>query len=264
MLNPLRGTFEMDLLELLNTPLEELQSRDLKPVIVAVIDSGVDATHPDLAGKVERAVVVENSGDQISVIQRDVPENLDLFGHGTAVASIITGIAPNAKIFDIRVLNNQNFASGDALLKGFRYAVAEELPIINMSLAVAAKFATQLREICETAYQHNLHVVAAKRNMPMVDNGFPAEFSSCISVDMGNFPSPLQMQFRPKSMIEFIARGEKITVAAAGGGYTIMTGTSFATPSVSGICALLLGACPDLTTFEIIIIRGDQQQQYVI
>ena len=59
------------------------------------------------------------------------------------------------------------------------------------------------------------------------------------------------MNFLTGSGIEFRARGEDVRVAAMGGGYTTMTGTSFATPTVSGICALLRGAYPDLQTFEV-------------
>jgi subtilisin len=87
--------------------------------------------------------------------------------------------------------------------------------------------------------------------MSVCDDGFPAELSSSIGVDLGNFLSQFHLKFRPDHAIEFIAHGEDVTVAAAGGGYTTMTGTSFATPAISGICALLVGAFPDLRPFEV-------------
>lgn len=239
------------LLTALQTKFSELSSRPLEPVAVAVIDSGIDATHPDLAGKIQEAYAVALVGEEYQVVPGQVPENADLYGHGTAVASIICGLAPNARLIDIRVLDTRNVGAGDALLAGFAHAVSKKIRIMNMSLAARATLAAKLHPLCETAYRQNQLVIAARRNMPLTDDGFPAEFSSSIGVDLGKLLSRFQLKFRPHHAIEFIAQGEEVTVAAAGGGYTTMTGTSFATPAISGICALLLGAFPDLRLFEV-------------
>ena len=87
-------------------------------------------------------------------------------------------------------------------------------------------------------------MVAAKRNMPLQDNGFPAELSSCIGVDLARFPSPYHAEIPATHQIEFAARGENVTTTAAGGGYQSMTGTELRDPTVTGLCALLLGAFP--------------------
>jgi subtilisin family serine protease len=242
---------QKSLLSALNIEFPDLTSRPLEPVSVAVVDSGIDATHPALAGKVLEAYVVEKSGDEFKVVKQPVPENADLYGHGTAVASVICGLAPNARLIDIRVLDTLNVGSGEALLAGFSFAVAQKIRILNMSLAAKASFAAKLHPLCETAYRQNQLVIAARRNLPLTDDGFPAELSSSIGVDLGKFLSQFHLAFRPDHAIEFIAHGEDVTVAAAGGGYTTMTGTSFATPAVSGICALLVGAFPDLRIFEV-------------
>ena len=113
-----------------------------------------------------------------------------------------------------------------------------------MSLAATAEFAAALHALCETAYYQNQVVVAAKRNMPLVDNGFPAEFSSCIGVDNRAFPSPFVFRFMPGQVIEYAAHGTGVAVAAPGGGYSTKTGTSFATPTISGICARHAGRLP--------------------
>lgn len=239
------------LLSALHRKLPDLSSRPLEPVSVAVIDSGIDATHPALAGKILEAYAVGMVGQEFKVVKGHVPENNDLYGHGTAVASIICGLAPNARIIDIRVLDALNVGPGEALLTGFNFAVTQRIKILNMSLAAKATLAPQLHPICETAYHQNQLVVAARRNMPLMDNGFPAELSSSIGVDLGKFLSQFTLKFRPDHPIEFIAHGEEVAVAAAGGGYTTMTGTSFATPAISGICALLVGAFPDLRIFEV-------------
>ena len=239
----LRATLRQRIQELLTEPRE--------PIEVAVVDSGVDGSHPDLDGRLLKAWAIEMHDGEPQLAERPVGENHDAYGHGTAVSSIVSQIADNARIVDIRVLNVGNVGAGKALLRGFEHAIEQRVRIINLSLAATATFATQLHELCERAYRQNQIVVAARRNMPLADNGFPAELSSCISVDVGNFDSATKVQFREDHAIEFIGHGENVKVAAAGGGYTSMTGTSFACPAISGLCALLVGACPDLRPFDV-------------
>lgn len=242
----------MSLLAALQRPLKNLPAAgDLQPVDVAVVDSGVDATHADLAGRIVRAMHVEFVEGESRVVETEVPSNNDVYGHGTAVSSIIARIAPNARITDIRVLNRMNVGSGQALLAGFRHAVDQRLRVINMSLAALSQFARPLNRLCETAYLQNQIVVAARRNMPLADQGFPAEFSSVVSADCGRFDSPFELRFRPEHLIEYIAHGEDVVVAAPGGGHTTRTGTSLATPALTGLCALLVGAWGDLRPFDV-------------
>ncbi|MHC5010183.1 MAG: S8 family peptidase [Planctomycetota bacterium] len=231
--------------------LEDFRKRSLRPLEVAVLDSGVDATHPDLAGRIAAVFNVEREDGEVRVEPGPTEANNDTFGHGTAVASIITQIAPNARIVDVRVLGGQNRGAGSVLVRGLAHAVERGCPIINMSLAATAQFAPRLRDLCETAYRQGQIVVASKRNMPLLDLGFPAEFTVSVSVDTMPLSSLFRLRYRGDEVIEFAAHGEEVEVAAAGGGHTSKTGTSFATPAVAGLCALLLGAYPDLRPFEI-------------
>ncbi|MBM4037125.1 MAG: serine protease [Planctomycetes bacterium] len=235
----------------LQADLKALRRRRLAPVPVAVVDSGVDATHPALRRRVVGAWKVVPRGKSARVVKVPRPRNNDVFGHGTSVAGIVAAIAPNARLLDIRVLDERNLGGGPALLAGLEQAIAADARLINLSLACVAQFAPQLHELCERAYRRNQIVVAAKRNMPLADNGFPAEFSSCISVALGDFPTPFILEFLDPPPIEFAARGAGVLAPAAGGGHTHVTGTSFATPTVTGLCALLVGAYPDLRLFEL-------------
>ena len=186
----------MGLRSALKETFSDLNARELDPVTVAVVDSGVDTTHPDQDTRVVSAFCVELVDDQPKLVEKPLGENLDAYGHGTAVASIVAQVAPNARIIDIRVLNVGNVGGGDALLRGFEHAVDLGARVINLSLAATAKFATPLNGLCEKAYRSNQLVVASRRNMPLADNGFPAELSSCISVDSGRFDRLLKVQFR--------------------------------------------------------------------
>jgi subtilisin family serine protease len=235
----------------LESRLDELAGRATHPVEVAILDSGIDATHPDLSGRVVAAYGVNAEGDVPQIVEHSTPGNRDSFGHGTAVASIIARLAPNARLVDVQVLEPGNQGTGDALVAGLRLVVERRCRLVNMSLAATARFAPALSELCEKAYRQSQIVVASKRNMPNTDLGFPAELSSCVSVDRDNFPTPYNIRYLEGNPIEYAAHGDEVVCAVPGGGYTAKTGTSFATPTVTGLCALLLGVFPDLKSFEL-------------
>ena len=229
---------------------QELAERNLAPVDVAVLDSGVDATHPALSGRIAEAWGVETSGGSAAVTPLAEANN-DLFGHGTAVASIIARIAPNARLHDVRVLGRSNTGAEEALIAGVEHAVSRGWAVLNLSLAARDTLREPLSRLCERAYYRGQLVVAARRNLPIGGDGLPAELSACIGVDLGEFEAPHSFGFRMGYPIELMAVGKEVPAAAAGGGWTTMTGTSFATPAVSGLCALLLGAYPGLQPYEV-------------
>ncbi len=239
------------LLEALTERYEDLRRRALDPVEVAILDSGIDATHPDLAGRVVAAYRVEEVEDGYRAVEVRAGGNADVFGHGTGVASIVARTAPNARLVDVRVLDADNLGAGRALLAGMAAAIERGSRVVNMSLAASSEFAPRLAALCEKAYRNDQVVVAARRNMPLADDGFPAELSSAISVDCERRDDPDSILFRRETTIEYAAHGEDVVVAAPGGAFTTKSGTSFATPLVSGLCALLLGAYPELEPFEV-------------
>lgn len=235
----------------LSVPITELAKGDLAPVTVGVLDSGVDGSHPDLAGRVVAGRIFEADGDgKVEERDSDPAANNDLFGHGTGVASIIARIAPNARIVDFRVLGGNNRGAGDALLAGFEHAVRSDAALLNMSLAVSDRYLAQLSHIAEMAYRKGTIIVASRRNMPLQDEGYPAALLPCVGVDNEGKGQEPHWIYR-SDVIEYGAHGEEVPVAAHGGGYTTMTGTSFATPILCAHVALLLGAYPGLRPFEV-------------
>jgi subtilisin family serine protease len=240
------------LVRALATPPAAWRSLPLAPVDVAVIDSGVDASHPDLVGRVAESYAMEPSPEGPKLLAVGPGANNDLFGHGTGVAGIVAKVAPNARIVDLRILDAENAGTAPAFLAAIGEAVKRRWPVVNLSLALSRKFAADARGPCEVAWRQGQVIVAAKRNVPVMDFGLPAEFATSISVDMEEaMPDLIAYAFRPEQMIEFAALGQHPAAPAAGGGYTEMIGSSFATPVLSGLCALLLGAFPGLLPFEV-------------
>ena len=235
----------------LEVPVGELAKRELAPVMVAILDSGIDGSHPDLAGRVARGMIFEADAEgQVSNRESDPTQNNDIYGHGTGVASIIARIAPSARFIDLRVLGGNNRGSGEAMIAGFQHAVRSEAILFNMSLAASEKFLPRMSALAEDAYRRGICIVASRRNMPLQDDGFPAALIPCVGVD-NEGKGPEGSWLYRNDVIEYSAHGVDVPVAAHGGGYTTMTGTSFATPIMCGHVALLLGAHPGLRPFEV-------------
>jgi subtilisin family serine protease len=245
--------------ELLDAPLGALcggtlSGLALRRVDVAVLDTGVDAAHPALRGKIAGAASWSKVADGEIVRSRlRRTANNDPCGHGTGVAGVISAIAPNARIFDYRVLDADCTGFGDVVLAGLRAAIESRAEIINVSVAFAKnRHWAETAKLLEEAYVRGKIVVASKRNFPRPgDLGMPAELPTAISVDAAAFPNPFFLRYFRQSKIEFAALGDNVRTARAGGGWTRLTGTSFAAPVVAGLCALLRGANRDLALFEI-------------
>lgn len=250
-MHSVRKTHRAALISTLQQELERLSASELQVVSVCVVDSGIDASHPALAGRVSEAYAIHREGGEAKVVPVDVAANNDAFGHGTAVASIICDLAPNARIIDVRLLDERNRSDLTAMKKALQFVLEKKTRLVNLSLAAPHQMHDPLVRFCERAYYQDQIVVAAKRNLPIPDAGYPAVLSSCIGVDTQAFASRFAFKFRKRDSIEFVAMGEDIRAAQSGGGYTTKVGTSFATPVITGMCALLLGVYDDLESFEV-------------
>jgi len=185
-----------------------------KDVRVAVIDTGIDASHPVLKGRVVRACSVEQrGGKKITVTEIPGRKSRDSYGHGTAVAGIIADIAPEAEFVSVRVLNEYNSCTGDILIAGLKWALDRGIRLINMSLATSKEqFFPMIFKLCEQAYVQNVIIVASRRNFG--DLGCPAMFSSVVSVDRNDLSNKWNFHFRARNMIEYDARGTRVRVPA--------------------------------------------------
>jgi subtilisin family serine protease len=215
-------------------------------VRVCVVDSGIERDHA-LVGEVETSVSVAGPADEASVTDDDEG---DLCGHGTACAGIVRALAPECSISSVRVLGAGYTGSGPVLLAGLRWAVEQGFDVINLSLSTTKRqFAAVLHELADSAYFQRTIVVASAHNMPVAS--FPWRFSSVLSVGSHDEDDPLAYYYNPNPPVEFFARGVNVDVAWLGGGTLRVSGNSFATPHLAGICALILGKHPGLTPFQL-------------
>ena len=252
--------------ELLQTNLCDLRKDCLKKIHVAVLDTGIDASHDVLRGRVVKAIGFNKDEDgNIAAFKMSRNANNDSTGHGTAAASIIAALAPNTVFTDYRVLDGSNTGMGKVVLYALQMAIESDADIINLSLTVTkSTYWDEMVKLLEEAYLKRKIVVAAKRNIPQPqDLGLPAELSSCISVDNKYLKNPFVFHFLENSPIEFAANGMGVMAAKNGGGYHRVTGTSFSTPTITSMCALLLGKAPGLYLFEIKSILKHQQKKKV-
>jgi subtilisin len=216
-------------------------------VRVCVLDSGIEPDHP-LVGPLEGAVFVSVGEDGSAAVEED--HEGDLCGHGTACAGIIRSLAPECALFSVRVLGAGYTGSGEALLAGLRWAVEQGFDLVNMSLSTTkSRFAGVLHELADAAYFRRTVLIASAHNMPV--ESYPWRFSSVVSVGSHESPDPLEFFYNPNPPVEFFARGLDVEVSWLGGSRIVVTGNSFATPHMTGICALVLGEHPELTPFQL-------------
>jgi subtilisin len=218
---------------------------------VCIVDSGVDAGHPLVAG-VTTAVTVRIEDDQTHV---DADESGDVCGHGTACAGIIRSVAPECQLVSVRVLGEGFVGSGPALIAGLRWAVEQGFDVINMSLSTTKeRFVADLHALTDAAYFRRSLIVASAHNMPV--RSYPWRFASVVSVASHDIDDPLAYLRNPDPPVEFYARGVDVDVAWSDGSTLRASGNSFATPHISGICALIRAKHPQLTPPEVKTLLG--------
>ncbi|MEA2172865.1 MAG: hypothetical protein QOD00_457 [Blastocatellia bacterium] len=239
------------------------KGRTGRGVRVAVVDSGMDAAHPALEGKVKESVEAVAEGGRITF---RASSSGDAAGHGTACAGIITSVAPEVELYSVKVLGPNASGSGDMFLAGLDYAIKQRMQVINLSLGTTKpQYFAPLHDLLDRAYHAGCIVVAAANNLPQPS--YPSIFSSSlVSVSKREGDNPFDFGYRYGEVIEMLAPGVGVHTAWPGGGYRQLTGNSFACPHIVGIIALIMEAYPDLTPFQVktilyTIARQNQSEQ---
>jgi type VII secretion-associated serine protease mycosin len=224
-------------------------------VVVAVVDSGVDAHHPDLAGRVLPGVdLVGDAGDG----RVDSSSN----SHGTSVAAIIaadgsgaggmTGLAPGATILPVRI--SDDLASDPATLaRGIDYATTHGAKVINISVC-ASILNPQVRTAVDAAIRQDVVVVAAAGNDGLKGNPpqYPAALPGVLAVAASDARGSLWPDSESGAYLGLTAPGVDIYTAGLQGSHQQASGTSFAAPEVAAAAALLRSRFPDESATQII------------
>ncbi|WP_305044108.1 S8 family peptidase [Geoalkalibacter sp.] len=211
-------------------------------VRVAVLDTGIDYTHPDL--------MLRYAGGYDFVFDDADPMDDNTNSHGTHAAGIIAaelngqgvvGVAPRARIYGVKVLDGAGFGSLAWLLQGIDWAIANQMHIINLSLAFDLD-SPAIRDACDRAYAAGILLVAAAGNTGGGTVQFPAAYESVIAVNATDASDQFAAFSAIDGRVELAAPGRSIVSAARGNQYRSLDGTSQAAPHVAGVAALLMAA----------------------
>ncbi|MCW5315775.1 S8 family serine peptidase [Nostoc sp. KVJ3] len=247
-----------------------------KGVVVAVLDTGVDYNHEDLKNNIwtntkeipGNGIDDDGNGyvDDVSGWNFADKNNniLDKNGHGTHVSGTIagennnygvTGIAYDAKIMPVKVLNDSGSGSYSSISKGIRYAVNNGANVINLSLGGTSSNRT-LESAINYASSKGVIVVMAAGNDGDSSPGYPARYASKSGIAVGAVDRNNNMpDFSNRSgtnEISYVtAPGVKVYSSVPNNQYATYSGTSMATPHVAGVVALMLSANHNLTDAQV-------------
>lgn len=215
---------------------------------IAILDSGIDTDHPDLAGKVVASADFTGSGIE------------DNYGHGTHVAGIaaantnnstgVAGLGNNSVLMNVKVLNNEGYGAYSWIANGISWAVQNGAKVINMSLGSSQRSLT-LQAAVNHAWENGVVLVAAAGNSNNPSRTYPAYYSNCIAVAATDNNDTKASFSSYGKWVDVAAPGENIystfpnhpfylqTVYDRSQNYDFGSGTSMSTPFVSGLAALV-------------------------
>lgn len=225
-------------------------------VIVAIIDTGIDTAHPEFTNRIH-ALSYNSRTKEVGI-----SKVVDDFGHGTMVAGIvgaikdnsrgIAGIAPNSMLLIIKA-NNEALGTfpDSAIIEGIYYAVENGANIINLSLG--GSYANPQTKIAvDYAKSRGVFVVSATGNDGEEGLKYPAGFDSVISVGAIDKTKTIASYSNFGVGLDVVAPGSEIITTTRNSGYGSASGTSFASPQVAGLLALLLSYDATLSYDEVV------------
>jgi len=266
-------------LDVINAPEVWNQNITGNGIVVAVVDSGVDYTHPDLddniwrnAGEIAGNGIDDDRNGYIDdirgwdfVASDNNPMDLEFDGHGTHIAGAIaaernnfgiTGVAPNAKIMPVRVLPAFGGASFNNMAAGIRYAADNGANVINLSLGNEFLSSNVVNNAIQYANNKGSVVVMAAGNSGIDQPAYPARNADSWGIAVGSIDvrgrmADISNRAGSRPLDYLVAPGVEIVSTTPDEDYELRSGTSFATPHVAGVAALVLNANPTLTPAQV-------------
>lgn len=233
-------------------------------VYVAVVDSGVDYTHPDLKNRVD----LEKGYDFIN----DDSDPMDDNGHGTHVSGIIAAEMNNGEgivgvvgtldvsIIPIKVLDAEGQGQSDIVAKGIEYAVDQGANIINLSLGSPGED-VDIANAIRYAIEKGVFVVAAAGNDNQNSDSYtPSGLDNVYTVGAVNQLKTKARFSNYGNSVEVAAPGVKILSTVLKNQYEAWDGTSMAAPVVSGIASIMLAQKPDISVAELAAILNESAE----
>lgn len=211
------------------------------PVVVAVVDSGIDNKHDDLIDRIDRRGY------------NFVEDNQDIFdwdGHGTAVSSIIAAQTDNrlgiagvngqtpVKILPLKTIDIDGYGYVSDIIKAIDYAIEAEVDVINLSMG-SDRYSDIENEVIQKAINRGISVVASAGNEGDSRYYYPASYPGVISVgaiDRQGNPAKFSNH---NDQVDVVAPGVEIKTCRPGNSYDCLNGTSFSAPMVAGTAAML-------------------------
>jgi thermitase len=237
------------------------------PITIALLDTGVSPSHPDLQGKLLRGHDFFNNDDDAS----------DDEGHGTYTAGVvaassdngtgIAGICWGCKILPVKVLGSRGQGDDATIAAGIRWAVDQGARIISMSLG-GPDDTQVMRDAVNYAHEHNVLLVAASGNGQADGNlpNYPAAYPSVLAVSATTANDMVTGFSTTGGFVDISAPGvglwSTLWTRSAGNTYGVANGTSAACPHVAGAAALALTLRPDLSAdqlADIVMAAADDQ-----
>ena len=228
-------------------------------VKVAVIDSGIDNAHPEIAGSVKGYVAIDVGRDGLTY---DTAPHADAYGHGTACAGIIRRIAPDCELYSIKILGPDLTGRGLAFAGALHWAIENGMQVCNLSLGTTvSEFSSIIRDLSHLALCRKIMLVAAAHNSAVPS--CPSMFASTISVAAftgdahgregtasASASASDAYTYTPRSTAEFGAPGYNVQVPWRDGASITASGNSYAAPHITGIVTKILASHPDLTVLH--------------
>src|SRR5207237_2508662 len=220
---------------------------------VAVLDTGVDSSHPDLAGQLAPGT---------SILDPTSAGTTDPNGHGTWMAGIVAASTGNGigiagigyagvHVMPVTVLGADGTGSDSNIIAGVTYAADHGADVILMSFTNSA-FSQGLQNAIDYAWSKGAAVVAAAGNDESATVNYPAGDRGVIGVANSNEADELNWTSNFGQDVFMAAPGTNIYTTAARGGYATVTGTSAAAAEVAGAAALMKAASPEASNGVIV------------